>query len=325
MSSEKFALVLDTNLLYTGENAKNDFSELALDLYYKSMNIIELNDITDLVNIFIPEIVLLEHTSHTLDKIKDKIVQLKELSEEFDRVPEITINVHDTFDPKTHIDALKRFALNNVNYIEIPEDWSTLFNSVLEMALYKIPPFEKGKGKSDKGFKDAIILLSLIEFAKIEEYTHFVIFSEDKAFKNNEGLLNDFFNKETGKHLEIQRHVLIQDYISKKFNLSFDNLKQYLNDYYYLEIEKEINQFKAIFLEEYGQSCDIESIEIDLDKTSITQINPDEYDLSVTFKVNLDREDLEIKEINDLKRVYSFKNEDGEWKIKKNEFNYKIT
>jgi len=138
-------------------------------------------------------------------------------------------------------------------------------------------------------------------------------------------LLHDFFNKETGKNLEIQRKVLIQDYLSKKFNLSFDDLKEYLNDYYYLEIEKEINQFKTIFLEDYGQSCDIESIEIDLDKTSLTQINPNEYDLSVTFKVNLDSEDIEINEINDLKRLYSFENKDGEWKIEKNEFNYKIT
>lgn len=323
MNYEKFALVLDTNILQKGDNAKHDFSELNLDSYYKAMNIIELHDITDDINVFIPEIVLLELSSHTLDRINSRITQLNEIKEEFQKIPDINIEIEESFDSKIHIDAIKKFTLKNVNYIEIPEDWSTLFNRVLDMALYKIPPFEKGKGKSDKGFKDAIILLSLVEFAKIEDYTDFVIFSKDQAFKKNEKVLKDFFYQETKKNLEIQQNEKINEYIFEKFNLS-SGLKQYLTDYYFLEIEEEMNEIENIFLEEKDLTCNIEEIEIDYENTTLTQLSDEEYDLSVAFKVLLDCEDDEINEINDFNGIYTFKKENNDWKIMDKKFNYKV-
>lgn len=323
MDYEKFALILDTNILQKGDNAKFDFSELSLDSYYKSMNIIELHDITEQINVFIPEIVLLELSSHTLDRINSRINQLKDISEEFNKIASINIEIDESFDSKTHIAAIKKFALKNVNYIEIPEDWSTLFNKVLDMALYKIPPFEKGKGKSDKGFKDAIILLSLVEFAKIEEYTHFVIFSKDQAFKKNEKILKDFFYQETEKKLEIQQNEKVSEYISDKFNLS-SGLKQYLTDHYFLEIEEEMSEKETIFLEEKDLTCNIEEIEIDYENTTLTQLSDEEYDLFIAFRLSLDCEDDEINEINDFNGIYTFKRENDGWKVVTKKFNYKV-
>ncbi|GAB6055545.1 hypothetical protein JCM15415_08610 [Methanobacterium movens] len=321
MSSEKLAIILDTNILQKGKKAKNDFSELSLDIYYDSMNMIELNDITDQLSVYIPEIVLLELSSHTLDRINDRINQLNEICAEFEHISGINIEGHDSFDSKTHIDRIKDFTLRNVNYIDIPEDWSTLFDKVLEMALYKVPPFERGKGKSDKGFKDAIILLSLVEFAKEEDYTDFVVFSKDQAFKKNEAILREFFHNETNKNLEIQQNDNVTDYISNKYNLS-QGLKQYLDEYY-SEIEEEISALEKIVLDEHGITCDIEQIDIDFEKTTKTQVNPDEHDLFVSFKVVLDCEN-EISEINDLSKTYTFKKENNDWKVEEKEFNYQV-
>lgn len=321
MSSEKLAIILDTNILQKGKKAKNDFSELSLDIYYDSMNMIELNDIIDQVNIFIPEIVLLELSSHTLDRINDRIDQLNEICSEFEHISGINIEGHDSFDSKTHIDRIKDFALRNVNYIDIPEDWSTLFDKVLEMALYKVPPFEKGKGKSDKGFKDAIILLSLVEFAKEEDYTDFVIFSNDKAFKKNETILKEFFNGETNKNLEIQNKETVTDYISKKYSLS-SGFKQYLNEYY-SQIEEEISNLEKLVLDKHGITCDIDQIDLNFEKTNSKQVNPNEYDLFAVFNVFLDC-DNEISEINDLSKTYTFKKENNDWKVEEKEFNYQV-
>ncbi len=322
MTSEKIALVLDTNILERGKNFTDDFSYFSLESYEEALSMIEINDLIENVNIYIPEIVLLELSSHKLDRINNRLKDLKQISLEFKNITDVNISGHDIFDVDRHIEKLKKSTLNDINYIEIPEDWSNLFNRVLQMALYKIPPFEKGRGKSDKGFKDAIVLLSMVKFAKNCEFTKFVLFSQDQAFKKNEDLLKDFFQNETTKELEIQATADIQGYISNKFGLFID-LKKFLNDYF-SQIDDEIKEKEKIYIENEDVVCDISNFEIDNENTVIKQVNEYEYDILVAFKLSCVCKDDDKREITDLNRLYTIINKDSDWLIEEKNFNYKV-
>ena len=100
---------------------------------------------------------------------------IHKFSREFDNVPEIDISIDERFDTENQIIKIKEIAFDEINVIKLPENREQLFSTILEMAVHKIPPFQKGK--SDQGFKDALLLLSLINFAKNQEFTLYIIFT----------------------------------------------------------------------------------------------------------------------------------------------------
>ena len=74
--------------------------------------------------------------------------------------------------------------------IEIPIASNNRFESIVNRAFSKLPPFE-GKGKkSDKGFKDALLWESVLEFALQHHNSKIIYYSKDNAF--GEFLLNEF-------------------------------------------------------------------------------------------------------------------------------------
>ncbi len=52
------------------------------------------------------------------------------------------------------------------------------------MAIDKQPPFPN-ENKSDKGFKDSILICSLFDFAKKTNFDRYILVSTDKGFTNN--------------------------------------------------------------------------------------------------------------------------------------------
>ena len=82
-------------------------------------------------------------------------------------------------------------------------DYNDLLATVLERCKYKKPPFNNEENSSDKGFKDTILFLNIIQFMKNSEYDEIYLFTNDKVinkFKNE--LQNEFFEN-TNKKLSI--------------------------------------------------------------------------------------------------------------------------
>ena len=82
-------------------------------------------------------------------------------------------------------------------------DYNDLLATVLERCKYKKPPFNNEENSSDKGFKDTILFLNIIQFMKNSEYDEIYLFTNDKVinkFKNE--LQNEFFEN-TNKKLNI--------------------------------------------------------------------------------------------------------------------------
>ena len=76
---------------------------------------------------------------------------------------------------------------------------------IIERANKKLPPFSCNKDASDKGFKDCLLWLSLLEYFKSSGENEIVFLTDDKsAFRNYSDFLKEEFKKKTGRTIEIQ-------------------------------------------------------------------------------------------------------------------------
>ena len=96
---------------------------------------------------------------------------------------------------------LDQFAKNvfNENIIKVL-DRDNYFTRLIDRCGYKKPPFERNEKSSDKGFKDTVIWLSILDFAKEYDSDKYVLVTKDGAFqKKQDELINEFseFTKKT--------------------------------------------------------------------------------------------------------------------------------
>ncbi|MBQ9735191.1 MAG: DUF4935 domain-containing protein [Clostridia bacterium] len=75
-----------------------------------------------------------------------------------------------------------------------------IFETIIDRANKKEPPFSREKEASDKGFKDCLLWLSLLEYFKDNGEEEIVFLTDDKkAFKNHTDFLVKEFERKTGK------------------------------------------------------------------------------------------------------------------------------
>ena len=74
--------------------------------------------------------------------------------------------------------------------IEIQNASNSRFRSIIDRAFGKRPPFEGKDKKSDKGFKDALLWESILEFALNQPKSEIIYYSKDNAF--GEFLIQEF-------------------------------------------------------------------------------------------------------------------------------------
>jgi len=319
MESEKVALVLDTNIVEKSIKADSDFKVFKISLYDDVVDLIEKYDLVEKVCIFVPEIVFIELVKHEKDKLFTKISILKQLSEELNSLGNIKIQCDECFDVALHVDKIKSEKEKQIKLIPIPKDKGQLFERILSMAVDKDAPFEKGR--SDNGFKDAIILLSVIEFAKKSDYSKVVLFTQDGAFSKQQPTIKKYFEKESGKSLEIETTKDIQGYISSKYNL-FVEFKKYLNEQYYPKLLEEMNNESIIILE--NKAYEITGVSIDYDETTMVELSENEFELNVAFVIAYEDEDDEEDYVKDARKVIAFTKKEKEWQAREKIFNYKL-
>lgn len=321
MTSDHIAIILDANVLMKNLNEREDMGSFSLEAYDDAVDMIERNDLVEKVSIFVPEIVFLELCKHRLDKLGNRISNLKSLASEFSAVKDIKISLNQTFDTKKHVEDLRRTKLDETQVIKMPEDRTVLFERILNMAIDKVPPFEETR--SDKGFKDAILLLSIVDFAKQSNYSKFVLFSKDGAFVRNSRAIQENFKYVTSKELEIQNDKDIQGYVSNKYNL-FIEFKKHLNEEVYPEIDRIIKQKKSVVFKAKRVIYEIKEFTIDDKNTILEEISEDKFNLRIAFRILCTDERGNPLVIDDAQKQYHFAKENGKWTEEAEDFNYVV-
>lgn len=318
MEVNKIALVLDTCILEKTEKEKEDLSVFNMDVYDDAVDLIERNELQDQISVFVPRIVILELSRHKENKLKSRIENAKKLVFDIGNVSGINLSFdfEYKFKSKKHINDIADKKIKNINIIEIPEDRSFLFQEILNMSICKNPPFKSGD--SDNGFKDSIILKSIENFAKVNDFNKFVLFTKDKGFSKP---LIETFKEVTGKELKIISNKDVQGYISNLFSL-FPEFKKYLNSEFLPKVEEQIKKLTTIAIPSDGV---FEISEAEINDFELEQMNEEEYNINISLKIKYKNNQGEIREIEDVIKPYSFKKKDNEgWGVEEGRCNYYI-
>ncbi len=318
-SDPPIAIVLDTNIADDMQGSL--LSNFVLPAYENACDFIEKNELSDQVEIYLPELVLLEICEHRVRDLNSEIDLLKKSAGRLHDIPGIEIQhvFNPSFNAEQHIAELSKLKLKGYKIIPIPQNHEELFDTTLQMAIKKRPPFQEKK--SDKGFKDAIILLSIIEFFKGKNYKEIVFFSKDNGFNT------DCINKvreTTGLIFNIEKIKDVQGYLTNSFSVpQITSFKQYLDETNFFEkLGNRITDFQSILREKlYGITT------INAGDITINEVSDTICEVTVGFAIS--GEDLQtgnIANFDDVQGVFTFEQQsDHKWTQTNETFNYQLS
>jgi len=227
MPNEKYKIVLDTNIIWTGEKSLSVFSPALTDLIKFIGKYNKLNRTT----VVVPEIVLQERIEHVSRGVASFIgnldTWLKELKSASNITPYKKVKTQGDIVRALEAKARKFLGENKIQIFPVPP----IDQSLIERSLRKVKPFSE---KGDKGFKDTLIWLSLLRDAKKSKGTRYILctrnvrdFSLDKLSKE--------FKKHSSEEFDILSSVKkIEEYMDSKLGLRLELKKR--NE----EIEREV-------------------------------------------------------------------------------------
>ena len=214
--SDYTALVFDTNFIV--QNQKLDKV---------------LSNLQDGYKAYVTQVSVEERIAQQCREIKYKIDSISKIQSDYRGLA--TIKLTTTYDKKaTEIRKAVQSAYDRTfgdDVIPLDKD-EKVYADVLERALMKIPPFlseekvdgkSNGKSPSDKGFKDALIWISMLRYFKDFGEQKVIFLTEDAGFKNQATRLCAEFESVTGKTIEIRDNSYIRE-LSKKDESSSEEI-----------------------------------------------------------------------------------------------------
>lgn len=180
----KISVVIDTNFLFVSKI--KDFTNLKFMCNLERLiNVVIENNLIDIVTIAIPRVVVKEVIQQQCEQYYDNIGRLNSM-----KFPNIDIKVVDEYASilerkfKYELNLLTNDKKVKIKILEYPSEKN--FHSTIERAIEKKPPFEGVEKQSDKGFKDAILWQSLIEYKNSNKDELITLLTRDKIFSDKE-------------------------------------------------------------------------------------------------------------------------------------------
>lgn len=191
------AVFIDSNQLYV--NQIQDFSQVwSYGQIDQFVDKIESADLYEYVKIVIPSIVFAELHRQQIEQYKAKTDEVKKLI-----FPAWKIE----YGPSTHEykewlekehDSLSKLNKRGMVDFEIVEVPPTCFESVIDRAIEKRAPFEGKDKQSDKGFKDALIWETILQYKRRHPEESIIWVTHDKQCKSKSLVFEyrDLFDEE---------------------------------------------------------------------------------------------------------------------------------
>lgn len=242
--NNEFKIIVDSNYIY----------ELS------TKRLINLKDDSEKIgNLYIPDVVLDELVQKDITSINkvNKLIDDRSIFKEI-------IQVKDINDGLIHIIRSYYSNLFNDRVIKLS---SVDIDKMYERSLLKKPPFSSAKGASDKGFKDSLIWLSILE-DNHTDYNQVILLTRDNGFLDNkEELQNEFLRKhdmeisffrelpreQETEFSEVSSNITEQEKNHHKIIEDFkelEDIREKLDDILYrITIEREYNPYGEGFIE----------------------------------------------------------------------------
>jgi len=199
-------IVADTNSLhftYDKSEEKNIYNRFNCSPNMNALiEIARSTNCIDEVTVAIPEIVIDELVRQKYDQYCEDYDKASAPNKRLFGITESRKMDREQFITDSKEQALSYLEKNNIPIIPICGE--AYFKDIIDFALDKKPPFEGKNGRSDKGFKDALIYFSIIEYAS-NHSGEYIFLSSDKIFlevTKRRFLRNQFLNR-AGSQLDI--------------------------------------------------------------------------------------------------------------------------
>ncbi|WP_264737755.1 PIN domain-containing protein [Cytobacillus firmus] len=295
----KYVIVIDTNIFFTTGQKSCNFSEFKLNkLFDNVIEAIEKYDLTENVTVMIPKTVWNELYKQRLELYDNKIRDIEKLHKNF-IFPNVTVEIDEIDYPQHLRNSLDIYRQKLSNYtvevreLELPTE--SRFGLIIKRVFEKRAPFE-GRGKSsDKGFKDALIWESILEFKSINPEVNILLYSRDGLF--NQELSTEFEEQYSDSIVLLDTEELVINTLEQiSAGLKKDIVKKSEDISIYDQIEEILNREDFIFdllssleisYEERGAIYDfsfIDSIKI----INIVDISSDDSVSFLSFQANLE-------------------------------------
>ena len=201
-----YCLIFDTNALFQAYEKKADFTTFSFNSTFENViDMINQLDIYNQVTVAIPSVVWSEMEKQIIEKHNELLSTYKNTISK-KRFPEYSIQENPDIDYPEYIknkiaEYKKEISVGLNEVIEIPIASSNRFESIINRAFGKLPPFEGKDKKSDKGFKDALLWESILEFSLTHCNLKIIYYSKDNVF--GESLLKEFAENVSDSSLSI--------------------------------------------------------------------------------------------------------------------------
>ena len=202
--SEKTALVFDTNFIV---QHKNDLLTIKDKLAATHV-------------IYVPQLCIEERIAQRCREERAKYDKFASVQAEYKHIASMKLST--SFETRAaYIRSTTQASYERlVGYHIIPllKDEAT-FSDVLERAFMKKPPFlsddvsgkSRGKSPSDKGFKDAVLWITMLHHFKESCESKVLFLSDDKGFGEQAERRCAEFKTVTGKDIEIKKNAYIEE------------------------------------------------------------------------------------------------------------------
>ena len=154
----------------------------------------------------ISEITIEELKKQIIDKYKEELSNLKESYKKFKNIHNIKFDEDEEVKYDEILEKLMEdyIKFHNINIVKTK---NISLQNLLNRAINKKKPVVGENGNSDKGFKDAVLWESIIEYAKKSENTKFILFT--KNIQDFPKALEDEFKDITNKKIEILNEISV--------------------------------------------------------------------------------------------------------------------
>ena len=186
--AEKKAFVFDTNFIIQNQNL-ND----------------ALDKLKEKFSIYITQVSIDERIAQNCRDLKGQFDDAEKCKLKF--IHFATISFKKTYEEESEF-YQKGIQTKYENYfgdhiIPFTKDGETLA-TIIDRANRRLPPFSAAKDASDKGFKDCLLWLSMLDYFKDNGEDEVIFVTDDKsAFRNNTEHLQKEFHEVTAKAIEI--------------------------------------------------------------------------------------------------------------------------
>lgn len=203
----------------TNEQNRNS---IILDTNFLIENIKRLEDtygkLSETFDVYVTEVSIEERISQKYRSAKLAYSEIEGFQEKYKKY--VDINIKSTFEKyiekekqhtqKGYVNLFKNKIIPFVSSNEI-------FKVVMERAYRKTPPFNPNQNSSDKGFKDTLMWMSMLDFFSKKKGDYSItLVTNDGIFSSQAEKLCDEFMRITGHKIEIKKNDFVYDLVSDK-------------------------------------------------------------------------------------------------------------